>query len=183
VPTGSKAVRALTPRSPIGNTRPRLARLEARELRESSRGAGFILTDVVLALTILLLMAAVVWPMMGYGTSRTQQAATALDIATLLRVDRAAASRNGRPTGTRIDLGERTVIGEAGRRVRVPSDLTIEVTTSPQCIEGPQRFLIVFAPDGSSCGGVVKLKKEGQIYAIHINWLTGVIDVTNAPNS
>jgi general secretion pathway protein H len=176
-------VRALTPRLPTGNTRPRLARLEPRALREASRGAGFILTDVVLALTILLLMAAIVWPMVGHGTSRTQQAATALDIATLLRLDRAAASRNGRLTGTRIDLGERTVIGETGRRVRVPSDLTIEVTTSPQCIEGPQRFLIVFAPDGSSCGGVVKLKKERQIYAIHINWLTGVIDVTNAPNA
>jgi len=137
----------------------------------------------VLALTILLLMAAVIWPMVGQGTSQTQQAATALDIATLLRVDRAAASRNGRPTGTLIDLGERAVIGATGRRVRVPIDLAIEVTTSPQCIEGPQRFLIVFAPDGSSCGGVVKLKKERQIYAIHINWLTGVIDVANAPNA
>jgi general secretion pathway protein H len=100
-----------------------------------------------------------------------------------LRIDRAAASRNGRPTGTRIDLSERTVIGARGRRVRVPIDLTIEVTTSPQCIEGPQRFLIVFAPDGSSCGGVVKLRNERQIYAIHINWLTGVIDVANAPNA
>jgi general secretion pathway protein H len=137
----------------------------------------------VLALTILLLLASVIWPMVAHGTSQIQQAATALDIATLLRIDRAAASRTGRATGTRIDLGERTVIGATGRRVRVPIDLAIEVTTSPQCIEGPQRFLIVFAPDGSSCGGVVKLKKERQIYAIHINWLTGVIDVANAPNA
>lgn len=176
-------MRALNPRSPTGNTRPRLARLEPCALRESSRSAGFILIDVVLALTILLLIAAVVWPMVGHGTSRTQQAATALDIATLLRIDRAAASRNGRPTGTRIDLGERTVIGATGQRVRVPIDLAIEVTTSPQCIEGPQRFLIVFAPDGSSCGGVVKLKKDRQIYAIHINWLTGMIDVANVPKA
>jgi general secretion pathway protein H len=65
----------------------------------------------------------------------------------------------------------------------VPIDLAIEVTTSPQCIEGPQRFLIVFAPDGSSCGGVVKLKKDRQIYAIHINWLTGMIDVANVPKA
>jgi general secretion pathway protein H len=140
-----------------------------------------MLIDVVLALTIVLLIAAVVWPMLGSGTSRTQQAATALDIATLLRIDRAAASLNGRPTGTLIDLGERTVIGETGRRVSVPIDLAIEVTTSSQCIEGPQRYLIVFAPDGSSCGGVVKLKKEKEIYAIHISWLTGVIDVANTP--
>jgi general secretion pathway protein H len=137
----------------------------------------------VLALTVLLLIAAVVWPMVGHGTGRTQQAATALDIATLLRIDRAAASRNGRPTGTLIDLGERTVIGATGRRVRVPNDLAIEVTTSPECTEGPQRFLVVFAPDGSSCGGVVKLKKDRQIYVIGINWLTGMIDVANVPQS
>jgi general secretion pathway protein H len=137
----------------------------------------------VLALVILLLIAAVVWPMVGHGTSRTQQAATALDIATLLRIDRAAASRDGRPTGTRIDLGEHTVIGATGQRVRVPIDLAMEVTTSPVCIEGPRRFLIVFAPDGSSCGGVVKLKKDRQIYVIHINWLTGMINVANAPKA
>jgi general secretion pathway protein H len=176
-------VRALNLRLPAGNTRPRLARLKPCASREPSRGAGFMLIDVVLALAILLLIAAVVWPMVGYGTSRTQQAATALDVATLLRVDRAAASRDGRPTGTRIDLDERTVIGATGRRVRVPIDLAIEVTTSPLCIEGPRRFLIVFAPDGSSCGGVVKLKKDSQIYAIHINWLTGIIDVANVPNA
>jgi general secretion pathway protein H len=176
-------VRTLNPRSSTGNTRPRLARLEPDELRQSSRGAGFILIDAVLALTVLLLIAAVVWPMVGHGTSRTQQAATALDIATLLRIDRAAASRNGRPTGTLIDLGERTVIGATGRRVRVPIDVSVEVTTSPQCIEGPQRFLIVFAPDGSSCGGAVKLKKDSQVYVIGINWLTGMIDVANVPEA
>jgi general secretion pathway protein H len=120
---------------------------------------------------------------MARGTIRTQQAAIALDIATLLRIDRAAASRTGRPTGTRIDLGERAVIGATGGRVRVPIDLAIEVTTSPQCVEGPQRFLILFAPDGSSCGGVMELKKDSQIYAIQINWLTGKIDVANVPKA
>ena len=176
-------MRALSPRLLTGNIRPRLARLEPRAPLESSCGAGFILLDVVLALAILLLIAAVVWPMVGYGTSRTQQAATALDIATLLRIDRSAASRDGRPTGTRIDLGERLVIGATGRRVLVPIDLAIEVTTSPLCIEGSRRFLIVFAPDGSSCGGVVNLKKDRQIYAIHINWLTGMINVANVPKA
>jgi hypothetical protein len=29
----------------------------------------------------------------------------------------------------------------------------------------------------------VKLKKDRQIYAIHINWLTGMIDVANVPKA
>jgi hypothetical protein len=29
----------------------------------------------------------------------------------------------------------------------------------------------------------VKLKKDGQIYEIRINWLTGMIDVANVPKA
>jgi general secretion pathway protein H len=142
-----------------------------------------MLLDLALALTILLLMFAVVWPVVGRGTSNALQAATALDIATLLRTDRSSATRDGVPTGTRIDLSRRTFTGATGRRIEVPRDVAVEVTTGPRCIEGSQRFVVVFAPDGSSCGGVVVLRKGGQAYAIRINWLSGMIDVVNVPRA
>ena len=63
-------MRALNPRLPAGNTRPRPARLEPRAIRESSPGGGFILIDVVLALTILLLIAAVVIVTLVWGMIR-----------------------------------------------------------------------------------------------------------------
>jgi general secretion pathway protein H len=143
---------------------------------------GFMLLDMALALTILLIISAIVWPFVR-STSSTQQAATALDIATLLRTDRSSAHNRGIPTGTRIDLDQRQITGSTGRRVAVPTDLAIEVTTGPKCIEGSQKFLIVFAPDGSSCGGVVTLSKRGQAYAIRINWLSGMIDVISLPKA
>src|SRR5262245_57993562 len=101
---------------------------------------GYMLLDLVLALTIVLLVSAVAWPMLGRGTSSLAHAAVALDIATLLRADRSAAAERGAATGTLFDLEERTVTGASGRRVQVPGDIAMSVTTGVQCIAGAQRF-------------------------------------------
>ena len=142
-----------------------------------------MLLELVLALTIVLLMFAIAWPLAMRGTGPAQHSATALDIATLLRIDRSAAAKGGTSRGTRIDLARRTVTGANGRQVTVPEDIGIEVTTTANCIEGVQRFLIQFAPDGSSCGGFVVLRRGEQAVAIRINWLSGMIDVISLPKT
>lgn len=141
-----------------------------------------MLLDLALALALLLLLFAVVWPLVGPGTNNARHAATALDIATLLRGDRSAASRLGRAVATRFDLARRTVTSARGRRIDLPGDLAITVTTGAPCMEGARRFAIRFAPDGTSCGGVVLLSKGAQNYAITINWLSGAVDV-NGPQT
>ena len=98
--------------------------------------------------------------MLGRGTSSVEHAAIALDIATLLRADRGAAAERGAAVGTLLDLDRRTVTGASGRRVQVPDSIAMSVTTGMQCIAGAQRFAIVFAPDGTSCGGVIVLSKK-----------------------
>jgi general secretion pathway protein H len=149
--------------------------------RSASR--GYMLLDLALAVTVLLLLFAVVWPFVGQGTSKAQQAAVALDIATLLRVDRSLASGKGVSMATRFDLARRTVTGATGRRIDVPGDLAMTVTTGAACMQGTQRFAISFAPDGTSCGGVVALSKGTEAHAIRINWLSGAIDVVNGPRA
>jgi general secretion pathway protein H len=139
-----------------------------------------LLLDMALALAILLLLIAVIWPTFGGGTTTLIQSATALDIATLLREDRTTASRNGVPAKTRIDLDQRTLTGASGRRIAVADDLTLEVRTGSTCMSGARRFTIVFSPDGSSCGGVIVLKRRSVAYAIRFNWLSGMIDVIHA---
>jgi general secretion pathway protein H len=134
---------------------------------------------MVLALTILLLLSAIVWPLLGRNTTSTQQAATALDIATLLRMDRAAAARTGLSTGTRIDLDRRILIGSNGRQIAIPNDVSLEVMTGSTCRRTAREFVVSFAPDGGSCGGVISLKKINRTYAVRFNWLTGLIDVVN----
>jgi len=142
-----------------------------------------LLLDMALALTILLLLIAIVWPTFGSGTTTLQESATALDIATLLRGDRTAASVTGLATSTRIDLANGVLISASGRSVQVPSDVALEVATGASCRASRHRFVIVFSPDGTSCGGTIVLRKGGAAYTIRINWLSGMIDVVYAPRA
>ena len=147
----------------------------------SARGSGgFLLLDMALALTILLLLFAIIWPTFGNGTSSLQESATALDIATLLRGDRTSATRTGVPTAIRIDLDRRRLTASSGRHVDVPADVTLEVTTGTACMTSARQFVIAFSPDGSSCGGMIVLKKGGLAYAVRFNWLSGMIDVVTS---
>jgi general secretion pathway protein H len=169
---GGKAVKVQRPRSSTDSAD-----------RQRSGAHGYMLLDLALALAILLLLFAVAWPVVGRGTSNARQAAVALDIATLLRVDRSFASSKGVPVATRFDLGRRTVIGATGRRIEVPGDLAMTITTAAQCVEGGQRFAILFAPDGTSCGGVIVLGTDNETHAIRINWLSGAVDVAHGPKA
>jgi len=138
-----------------------------------------MLLDMALALTLLLILFAVIWPAVGRGTSKTQQAATALSIANLLRADRSAAALQGVAKGIQIDLVKRTVTSAAGRQVAVPDDISMDILTGSSCSRGGRLFFISFAPDGSSCGASLFLAKGSSKYVIRINWLTGMVDVVD----
>jgi general secretion pathway protein H len=166
--TVGKALRQMSPTGSI-------------KLHEAS--AGFLLLDLALALTIALILFSIVWSSFGRGTNGAQQMATAVDIATLLRADRNVAIKDARNVGTRIDLTSRTVRSMRGRYVSIPADLTIEVATTQDCMDGSQRFTISFAPDGKSCGGLIILRRNGNAFAVRINWLSGMIDVVHFPKA
>jgi general secretion pathway protein H len=154
-----------------------LVRLGGSSSGMSGASSGYLLLDMALALTILLLLFAIIWPSFGGGTTSLQESATALNIATLLRSDRTSATRTGLPTATQIDLDRRVLTSASGRTVEVPGDVAVEVRTGTACMTSARRFTIVFSPDGSSCGGVIVLKKGRLAYAVRVNWLSGMIDV------
>src|SRR4051812_20427833 len=126
-PTAGKAAKDQRQMSPIGSV----------DFRRSS--GGFMLLDMALALTILLVLFAIAWPLIGRNTNDAKQMATAMEIANLLKADRAIAARDGHRTATRIDLGARTVTNTAGRQIYLPADLVVEITTAQECMDGAQR--------------------------------------------
>jgi general secretion pathway protein H len=152
--------------------------LQIGSVSSRSNSSGYLLLDMALALTILLLLFAIVWPTFG-GTTTVLQSATALDIATLLREDRTTAITTGFPTSTHINLDQRTLTSSTGRLIEVARDLTLEITTGATCMTGARRFTIVFSAEGRSCGGVIVLKKGVVAYAVRFNWLSGMIDVVH----
>lgn len=138
---------------------------------------------MALALAVVLMAAAIIWPAIPRGTSSAGLAATVMDVATMLRADRTGAVRDGLRVGTVINLDGRTVRDATGRTVTVPRDLAFEIVTATACSLGGRRYQITFNPDGSSCGGVVRLAKDGRSFRIRVNWLTGWVDVVGPEKS
>ena len=149
-------------------------------VRISAGSRGVVLLDMALALAILLLLFAIVWPTLGRGTTSLRQSAMALEIATVLRTDRTTAGMIGRPTSTRIDLNERAITGASGRRVEIANDIALDVVAGKSCAAAARQFVIVFSPDGSSCGGVIVLRKGRVAYAVRFNRLSGMIDIVRS---
>src|SRR5215470_3215580 len=182
IPRGEAQISGQSP-APAKNPGPPHFRVKQPRVEPDRKSQGILLLDMALALAILLLLFAIIWPTFGNGSTSLQQSATALNIATLLRSDRTAASRTGVPTGTSIDLDRRTLTSANGRSIEVPADIALEVTTGTACMTSVHQFVIAFAPDGSSCGGIIVLKKRGLSYAVRFNWLSGMIDVVHTPQT
>jgi general secretion pathway protein H len=140
--------------------------------------SGVILLDLVLAVAIFSFMILVALPALPQGTTPARHAAYALEVAAVLKNDRTSAARTGREVATRIDVQDRSISGSAnGQRVLLPEDLNLEVIASDLCVAAPGRFAIAFAPDGRSCGAVIKISKGTRDWRIRVNWLTGFVDV------
>ena len=139
--------------------------------------AGFTLIEVVCALAIIALLAALVLPAIPRGTSRQRLAGYAIEVA-LLKGDRNAAIRNHAQVATSLDAKRRIVIsGATASIVEIPADVSFEALLAQRCGDRRVGATIDFFPSGASCGGVVALARQGVKYQIRVNWLTGGIEV------
>jgi general secretion pathway protein H len=137
---------------------------------------GFALYELILALAILGMVAALVVPRLARAPGPVEIRTAADEIAALFRTDRNMALRTGRPVVSLVDLESGTVRGASGEVVQFPRGIKIQfVQSSKQLAEhgGGIRFL----PDGRSSGGVLTLSREDFSYRVSVNWLTAAVRV------
>jgi general secretion pathway protein H len=140
--------------------------------------AGFTLLEMVCALAIVGLMAAVLLPAIPRQTSRTRLEAYAIETAALLKADRNAAIRRRLDVTTQVDAPSRSLrSGASGQTVHVPEDVRFETLLPRNCDNRPVVASISFFASGMSCGGVIMLARLDAGYEIRVNWLTGRIEV------
>jgi general secretion pathway protein H len=140
--------------------------------------AGFTLLEMVCALAIVGLMAAVLLPAIPRQTSRARLEAYAIETAALLKADRNAAIRRRLDVTTQVDAPSRSLrSGASGQTVRVPEDVRFETLLPRNCDNRPVVATISFFASGMSCGGVIVLARLDAGYEIRVNWLTGRIEV------
>ncbi|SFK78019.1 prepilin-type N-terminal cleavage/methylation domain-containing protein [Methylocapsa palsarum] len=145
------------------------------------REDGFTLLEIVCVLSIVAMLAAIAFPAFPRASSRARLEGFAIETAALLKGDRNAALRRGAHVATELDAAGKTIRSGAGGRVlRFPNDVGFKATLAERCGRYAAGTTIDFFPTGMSCGGSISLSRLGATFEIHVNWLTGGIDVVPA---
>jgi general secretion pathway protein H len=137
-----------------------------------------MLLEMVCAVAMVALLAAILLPRLARGTSRPRLEAYAIETATLLKADRNAAMWRRVAVAAEVDAAGRTIrSGSSGRVVRVPDDVVFDALLPERCEGRPALSSISFFATGMSCGGTIRLTRLGNWFEVRVNWLTGGIDV------
>ncbi len=145
--------------------------------------AGFTLLEVVCVVAIVAMLAAIILPRVPYSTSRPRLEAYAVEAASLLKSDRNAAIRGRVQIMAQVDATSRSVrSGSSGRILQVPNDVAFDAILPVRCNDRPTYSSISFFASGMSCGGTIALSRLGAGYEIHVNWLTGGIEIVARNN-
>lgn len=129
-------------------------------------------------LAIIGLLAAVAIPTLPHATSLPRIEGYAIETATLLNADHAAAQQQHRQISTLIDAPSRTIqSGASGVVLQFPSDVTVNAVLARRCNGRASGVTIEYLPSGMSCGGVVSLSRSGLGFQVRVNWLTGGAEV------
>jgi general secretion pathway protein H len=139
---------------------------------------GFSLLEMVCAMALIAILAAVLLPIAPRQTSRARLQAYALETATLLKSDRNAAIRAGADVSTLVDAPSRAIrSGATSQTIRIPDDVRFDALLPRTCQQRAVLSTISFFADGMSCGGAITLARLDMAYEIRVNWLTGRIEI------
>ena len=135
------------------------------------RRAGFTLLESVLALALIGLISALALPWALPDRSTAALRMKAFEIAALLRADRNAALRSGRPVATAIELEARRIAsGASGAVIVLPESFDLRLESGR-----PNGF--EFLPDGRASGGELTLARRQAALAIRVNRLTAAVEI------
>jgi general secretion pathway protein H len=142
---------------------------------------GFTLIEVVAALAIIGLIAALALPLFPRGTTRAGVEAYAMQIAAGLKGDRVAAIRRGQTIATALDADSKSIrFGANGAVLSLPADVGFEALLAQRCAGRADGRIIAFYPAGGACGAAIALSRPGLRLEIRVNWLTGGVEIATA---
>jgi general secretion pathway protein H len=139
---------------------------------------GFTLLELIVALGIMALGLAVVFPYFNASRAGYQLRAAAYDVATQLRDARAAAQARNVDQAFIIDVGKRRTWIEGGALPRALSPrlaVDVEVPAAEQL--GANLVRVRFFADGSASGGKLTLRDGVRRATVTVNWLTGEVRI------
>ena len=148
---------------------------------ENGRSDGFTLFELLAVLTIMALSIGVLMHMLPSGSGNGALRSSASALANEFRNARILAINRQRQSVVRIDA-ERRLVRASGqpKPLQLARSIRLQITSADS--EQTERGLagVRFFPNGSSTGGTVVLKQNGNAYEVRVNWLTGRVSVGSA---
>ena len=80
-----------------------------------------------------------------------------------------------------FNLGDNSYKAPNKASVKLPSDMTMRLTTAEEEVKGADSAGIRFFADGSSTGGHVSLIQDHREWRVNVAWLTGDIALDEHP--
>ena len=106
--------------------------------------------------------------------------AAARDMAGVLREARGQAIRDNRETAVLIDTEQKVYrLGQGTRDRALSAALQVSLVTAVSEQLDDTRGRIRFFPDGTSTGGRVTLSRDDRKFDITVDWLTGLVAISD----
>jgi general secretion pathway protein H len=80
-----------------------------------------------------------------------------------------------------LDVGNNSYTAPGKAAVKLPTDMTLRLTTAEQEVTGANTGGIRFFADGSSTGGHISVLQDRREWRINVGWLTGEIELDEHP--
>lgn len=138
--------------------------------------SGYVLIEALAALAITILLLSFAYPLVAGGTTPPRLLALVSSSVSLLRDARTAAMASGKPVAARFDAGRRRLTARDAA-VAIPGDVAFSLTAGGNCRTGEGGAAVLFRPDGSGCGAVLRFAKGPQVLRARVNWADGHVDI------
>jgi general secretion pathway protein H len=144
--------------------------------------AGFSLVEVLVALTILALVAAAASTALSAAVERERFRGAAREIAAALRSARHSALAKQTEATFTLDVEDKAynVNAAADRKLGTPRDAVLTLITASAERRAETKGTIRFFADGSSTGGSVTIALRDRSERVAVDWLTGRVQLGSA---
>jgi general secretion pathway protein H len=142
----------------------------------SSNDCGFTLLEMIAAVCLIALAASVVMPRIGASRQAMKLRATAVELASNLKMTRTAALTSNADAVLVVDAESRKYSAAgAVKPTQIPKDIALRYVAKAVEFASPSHAGFRFRPDGTASGGEIALQSGTNVATISIDWLTGAV--------
>jgi general secretion pathway protein H len=148
---------------------------------ESRLSRGFTLIELMAVIVLLALALTAVTFSFSKSLHAARITAASRDLVAALRYTRGQAIVKGKQEVLLLDVENNSYTAPGKAAVKLPTDMTLRLTTAEQEVTGANTGGIRFFADGSSTGGHISVLQDRREWRINVAWLTGEIELDEHP--